>query len=685
MFKGWKNLLKQKEEQESQPQSIITQLINYFRILKRDIDRKKKFLLICFGILSIYVASFFRQNYLWLIGKQTKLYLDPISMLYTFFTSIHIVLPLALVCFLFLNYLRMYIRKAYGKEYTEDDKLNIKVLEKDDSYGSGHWMTEKEKQNAFFMSKDIADITADILGIDDEDRLVARKALKYTNGNVGIVGAPGCGKSTCMVYNNIFQCIRRGESCIAVDSKGTVYKTTAHIAKKAGYTVKVFNTKPDELEFSDGVDFFKIIPDDKRRAPQIANTLTTVIMHYISDPKDRSSIWYTGSFNLLKAMVLIVKFSSDIPKKKKTLQTTYNLLAENSVEELEAMFEYINYDKNHPAYYSWRTFVHSRDVVKESVHGGLVTNLNLFQNEYVQKITSTDEIDLVKPGREKCIYYVIIDDVDKSNNLLAAMFFECAGLLLKNDADGRKEEKLAITTLFEIDEYYAIHGLPNFTEKLSTYRSRGIPIHWYIQDISQMVELYGKDTYRMIIACCTTMICIKAGEQMTASYFSERLGSVTIQIDNTKINEYASKIVQDQPVKSISEGKGSRPLLYPAEILGQGEKGMDDDHLLVTILSQPPIILRKYQFTEHPFFKYIKDEMPNEHIPEWRKSMIEEERKEKEMAKRQKQRKGMVTGAYRMMPVELHDNREATASEPKRDTQMVWKEKGNGYVKSGKL
>ena len=614
----------------------------FVRKLKTEEKLRTKFKVVLSAIFTIYAPSIMSQLIMRANGEIEQVLLNPIYISYIFLVS----LPKLYHLFFILAsiggsaYFWITMKKIFYKNYVYDKERNIKVA-KDGTYGNAHWMTEQEMEKAVIRSKNAGDIKLDILGIDNDGFLYARKKIQYTNSNEVIIGPPGSGKSTCKLNNDILQSIVRGESYITVDSKGTVYRDTVYAAKKAGYHVRVFNLKPKEIKNSDAVDFFKIIDDDEM-AKGTANSLATTITMNINDEKAKKDVWYTGALNLLKSAILITKYDENIPPEERTFGTMYMTLVEcSSWVELQARWAYVLDNPEHPAYESWKTFVGCRDVIKESVMGGLLVNLNFMANPMVREIVSNDEIDLTLPGREKCAYYIIIDDQDKSNNVLAALFMECLSLQLKNFADsqdipGQVEVSLPVHVNLLIDEFKAVGKFPSFAEKLATYRSRGITIKFIIQDFSQLEEMYPGAQWRELIACCTTMVVLMVGEQTTAEYIEKRMGTQTAIVENARDKRSKLKPIDFHIDFQSTEGMGSRALMTAAEIMGEGEYGLKPTEMLIIMNGQAPLKLNKWLWFNHPLALalHMQDDSrkfrSKDHMPEWRKTYDERQRRKKE-------------------------------------------------------
>ena len=627
--------------EKKEEQSIAMKIM----LLLRNIKESKPKTVICMSaiaaVTALHLSGLITQMSLVRKGTIGQVLGNPLYNTYIIINYFgNCLIPMLVISGL-IGYGMFVLYRSFHKDYRRDKRLNVLVSLNDSTYGNAHFMTQKEEREALERSKDSTDINKDIIGTDEHGYVVARKSLSFTNDNVLIIGPPGSGKSTCILNNDILQAIKRGESVIIVDTKGVVYRDTVYAAMKAEYINRVYNLKPGSLIHSDACDYFTVFDDvkDLNDSKGIANSLANTIMMNINAQETgeiKKDVWFKGAFNLLKAMILITYYDQTLPREERTMGQMYMTLVENAKwEDLEAKYEYVLDDMEHPAYEAFHTFVSERDVVKESVLGGLVTDLNILADNNARSITSNNEIDFKLPGFKKCIYYLIIDDQDKSNNVLAALFMECLSMQLKNAADNQKsfevEKRLPVPVNFLIDEFKNVGKFQGMGEKLSTYRSRGMLIKIIIQDLSQLQQMYKGDAWKEIIADCTTMIVLKVGEaEGTANYISKRMGTFTAIVENERESKNKWAPIHIFHEYQMSKGKGECALMKPEDIMN-----MDRFSLILLIDGEQPIILKKYFWTNHPMAKILKLEdqsrkrLADDHIPEWYQRKIDNAENEK--------------------------------------------------------
>ncbi len=509
-------------------------------------------------------------------------------------------------------------------EYTYDEERGVMVAAPENApMGNAAFMTEEEEEAIFDRYSNIRnkDCLGKIFGIDPAGMLVSVKDdIVFTNKNTAIIGYPGSGKSACIVNTHIYQSIRANKSIILTDSKGSLYTDTAGYARRAGYNIKVLNLKPKEIKNSDGVELMKTITDQMG-----AETMANIIMENSSDGGEKKDFWYKCELNLLKALILKIKFSSTIPENEKTLIKVYETLIGNGVDELTSIMA--DTPPEHPAYSSALSFARSKDDVKESAYGGLCIKLSLLAQPAVQAMLSYNEIDLKAPYYEKCAYYVIISDTDSSAKFLACLFFTTLFNELIGEYDAkfdRNPTAKPIDIEFILDEFPATGAIPNFNNILSVARSRHLNIEFIMQDITQLQAMYPEG-WHTIMNDCIAWCCIASREPETLKYLGELNGERTIITENKAFQRSDYALIDYHPVQRVMQGTQKQNLMGAYEIYR-----MPRSKLLFMFAGEAPIILDKYFFWNHPAYNFIKKndlfENPKAHIPVWRQVLIDEGR-----------------------------------------------------------
>lgn len=614
--------------------------VDTFARLKRDSQKNMRKLVvreIAILLAAMYVGGIIGETTLVYSHDITHVYLDPASIAIGAFTT-GSGFFFTLLIWVFFSIVFVQAKRIVKNEDGYDEERNYLTSNRK-TYGSAHFLTDEESDELFNKSKNIEEFTKDILGMDKDGNMCSRKDLPNTNRNVAIVGASGSAKTVSIVIPDMLQAMRRGESIITTDTKGDLYAQTASLAKAAGYEVKVFDLKPQDMLHSDAVNFMKIINGDE----VIADTVVDCIMLNTNDGR-KQDFFYDAERNCLKMVVLYVDQSKDIPPEEKTLAKVYDIIGSNTVDGLDQLFAGIK--PGHPAFQPYMSFKNAKNS-REDALGGLGIRLQKLSSKVVKEIISHDEIDLRLPGTKKCVYYCVFSDQTKQFKFLSSLFFSELFIELIGEADEREDEKLPITVNFYIDEFKACGAIPEFDDKISTVRSRNITVKFIVQDLTQLERMYPDGGDVTILNNCTTQILLSSSDtDKTLKHFSALCGTQTIKVKNGGYNERKTDILHLHNEEAIKEGEGKRELMTIDELAH-----MNPQNMLVYIAGAPGVLKLKkmpyykdypgstYRYKNekdgtyyngHPCLKYMKKTNIKRHIPGWYPEFAEKEQKDAE-------------------------------------------------------
>lgn len=357
-----------------------------------------------------------------------------------------------------------------------------------------------------------------------ETKLITQKPIANFNNNLLCLAPPGSGKTATIVLPTIIQAIRRGESIVTTDTKGEVWSKTVELARRHGYTVRRFDIKDPTM--SDGWDILGELKQSHLRAQIAATTvMKNTSLAQGSDP------FVSAEHALLTALMLAMDLDKDVPLQHKSLtRATLDILPAGAT----ALDNKFNVLKDIPdmnvAYRFYSTYITGSPNARSNVILNLSNRLNFLASPSIQEMTSTPDIDMTLPGREKCIYYVVLPDQHDTMKVLSSLFFSFLFLDLCDFADAQPSQRLPVPVNIMIEEAYACGELPTITNALATVRSRGISISLVAQGIKQFHMLYGEDMTSSILECCATYACLGTNTEETAELFEWLSGHATVKV-----------------------------------------------------------------------------------------------------------------------------------------------------------
>lgn len=224
---------------------------------------------------------------------------------------------------------------------------------------------------------------------------------------------------------------------------------------------------------------------------------------------------------------------------------------------------------------------------------GCSVRLNVLNDEVLRLMISEDDIDLSAPGVRKCAYFCIFPDQDFTFQFVSSLFFT---FLFKDQietADANNGNPVPINYI--LDEFCNIGMVPDFSNKISTARSRNIGITMIVQSMTQLFQVYSENVTNTILGCCSTLICLGVNDDVSIEYISKKLGEATILQSSTRKERQVGRIENIFAEFNESVGEGSRNLLTFDET-----RRIEATHLLVICAHLKPLKLRKVAASAHP-------------------------------------------------------------------------------------
>ena len=477
----------------------------------------------------------------------------------------------------------------------------IRLKSEDGTYGTSNWLSEKEIKNIFGINNSKNGI---VLG-KHNNNIIKLPFDSYLNKNIAVFGSSGSMKTVGFLITNILELINNNKSMIITDPKAEIYRTVSKLLKEKGYNVKVFN-----LVNMKNSDRWNPLAENET-ITDVQTSADVIISNTQLHSKKTDDFWPRAEENLLKAFQFYFKENKT---DENTLTDIYKVISIGDIKQIDDMFK--NLPPESPAKMSYNIFASGSDTIKASVITGLGTRLQAFQNEDLQTLTSTSDIDLEAPAKSKCAYFCITSDMDSTFNFLASLFFTFLFIKLVRYADSRPNGKCDVDVFFLLDEFSNIGVIPDFNKKISTVRSRNIALIPILQNIGQIKNRYPLDLWQEIIGNCDLRLCLGASDILTAQYFSDLVGISTVETESIR-KEAGFEGNLNFGQKNISTLK--RNLLNADEILR-----IPKEKMLVVIRGNKPLLLDKMVYTEHPLAKHLKDSLINEYTINNKKEEIEE-------------------------------------------------------------
>ena len=396
----------------------------------------------------------------------------------------------------------------------------------------------------------------------------------------------GSGKSASYSIPNAYQCLG---SYVFTDPKGELYDRTAGYLKSQGYDIKVLNlVRP---EYSDGYNPLMHISSER----DVDIIAQTIVKGQKSEGGNADPFWDDSAEMLLKA--LIYYLIATRPEEEQNLASCAELVraannkgGNNLLSELMSQLPY-----DHPARMNYKSIEIAPEKTYSSILSTLQSKLGKFDSKEIAELTSTDTIDFEEIGSRKTAVYVISPDTHTAYNFILTIFFSQMIEQLYDFAD-QNGGKLKEKTFFILDEFANIGQIPDFDQKISTSRSRGISFSVILQNLDQLEAIYEK-SYETIMGNCDTHVFLGSNSYKTVEYFSKALGEKTIERDSVSVNRDRQNW---RTGKSVSDQVMARALMTPDEL-----RRLDNDLCIIFEKGIKPVKAQKYYYFKHPMAREL--------------------------------------------------------------------------------
>ena len=410
-----------------------------------------------------------------------------------------------------------------------------------------------------------------------------------------IVGGSGSGKTRFLAKPNL---MLANASFIVTDPKGEMLRSVGKLFLEEGYVLRVFDlidpSKSDCYNpfcyIRKDADVFKLIDNFiKNTTPKGAKA---------NDP-----FWEKSETALDAALMLYLLHEA--PPEDQNMETILYMIENGGAKEedddyqspLDLLFEALEEEQpDHIAVRQYHIFKQAAGKTAKSILVSAAVRLASFTLPEIQRITTSDDMELGKLGeRKQAIFCIIPDSNDASLNFLVGMLYTQAFQELYYQADKVHQGALPVPVRLMFDEFANVALPDGYARLQATMRSRNIMSTIILQNISQLKALF-KDDWEGIIGNADSFIYLGGNEQSTHKYISELLGKETIDTRTSSQSKGRNG--------SFSQNfqQAGRELMTPDEV-----RRLDNKNAIILIRGEKPVIDEKYDILKHPNIHRTED------------------------------------------------------------------------------
>lgn len=130
-----------------------------------------------------------------------------------------------------------------------------------------------------------------------------------------------------------------------------------------------------------------------------------------------------------------------------------------------------------------------------------------------------------------------------------------------------------------------------------------------------MKNRYPDDQWQEIIGACDSQVFLGCTDELTSTYISDKTGSATVVVEGTMRELNSMRITNYTPQFRETNSIGKRMLMTPDEVLR-----LKPDEELIFIRGQKVLKAHRFDYSQHPDYKRLRDCKAIDHLPTWRES-----------------------------------------------------------------
>ena len=412
--------------------------------------------------------------------------------------------------------------------------------------------------------KEFASLKNDSKRILAQDVEVSNNTFRTRcNNNDLIIGSTGSGKTRHYVKPNI---LSASESLVITDPKGTLHEEMGPALRDAGYDVLLLDmTDPDH---SLGYEPLGFIRYDEETDKYDQNDIATVAETIYGPTQSRDPYWDEAGKAMFRSCIATVM--ERLEKKEQNLYSVrkvFELIEVTGKGGGRSAYSNLirNILQSDPDSYAAAQYMlaisERVETTSNCVRMMLGNKLAFLQSKGIEGILrKEDRIDILQLGKKKTVLFVTISDMDRSQDMLANLFYTQAMQALCRYADKECEDHcLPVPVRFILDDFATNACIPNFDSMISVIRSRGISVSIILQSLTQLDKMYGEAAAKTILNGCDTILYLGGHDLATANYIG------------TQVNETNHRILT-----------------------------MTRDQAWLIQSGQKPKVVRRYDLTSHP-------------------------------------------------------------------------------------
>lgn len=362
-----------------------------------------------------------------------------------------------------------------------------------------------EKYSAKFVS------ASSLLGIWQKGFCLTGKrnlSVKLSYHNTLIIGGTGVGKSSVTLIPSLFT--MQG-SFIVHDPSGELFLKTAGYLKEKRYEVK-------RLNFADPDVSCTFNPLHRANSSSAVQKISSMLIENTlnNNNNGKDNFWNLQATGLIAMLITILKTQTEEYQNLYNVRHLLNAMGGNP-KEMDKLFSRCADGK---LFSEYKSFIAYDEKVQSGVIATCKAALQIFSDEAVARVTSTDSIDM-RVLREKPVALFIQNSIadQRYYSVLTSIFFE----QFFSHILSRFPEKPEQDVFLLIDEAGSLK-LPTLPLAVANVRKHRCGILLAVQDFNQLVHNYGRYEADAVKSNCFAKMYFTGQNLETARELEQTLG-----------------------------------------------------------------------------------------------------------------------------------------------------------------